>query len=93
MVPLHEQHTVLDLIRALHIPAVLVGGSYLGAISHTLAAWSALVAGGVPVELIVISETPDSEVPLEDTRAAIARFVDPVPVEAIPFTPPPSTPG
>ncbi len=50
MVPLDETHTILDWIAALNIPSVLVVGSYLGTISHTLTAlkgaWKASGKGG-----------------------------------------------
>ncbi len=42
MAPIDEKHTVLDLIVRLGHPAVLVTGSYLGAISHTLTALEVL---------------------------------------------------
>ncbi len=38
MVPLDERHTVLDWIAALEVPALLVVGTYLGTLSHTLTA-------------------------------------------------------
>ncbi len=38
MVPLDQTHTVLDWMSALRIPVLLVAGSYLGTISHTLTA-------------------------------------------------------
>ena len=38
MVPLDERHTVLDWMVALRLPVLLVAGSYLGTISHTLTA-------------------------------------------------------
>ena len=38
MVPLDRRHTVLDWIAALGAPALLVTGSYLGTLSHTLTA-------------------------------------------------------
>lgn len=83
MVPLDESRTVADLIAALGIPAILVGGSYLGSLSHTLTACEALQARRVPIDSIVISETPDSDVPLAETRDTVARFVGKIPVEAI----------
>ena len=42
MVPLDEKHTVLDWMAALNIPVVLVAGSYLGSLSHTLTALDAM---------------------------------------------------
>ena len=37
-VPLDDRHLVADWISALHIPAILVAGTYLGTISHTFTA-------------------------------------------------------
>ncbi|MGB6747440.1 MAG: hypothetical protein WBE51_05445, partial [Xanthobacteraceae bacterium] len=53
-------------------------GSYLGTISHTLTALDALFRRGIRVLAIIVSETKDSTVPLDDTVAAIARFAEPV---------------
>ena len=72
MVPLDETRTVRDLIGALNLPLVLVTGSYLGTISHTLTTLEAL--RGSVVASIVISESTDSPVPVAETAAAIGRF-------------------
>lgn len=85
MVPLDDTRTVADLIAALGIPAILVGGSYLGSLSHTLTAYEALTSRRIAVDCIIVSETPDSDVALDETRDVLARFVRPVPVEAMPF--------
>lgn len=74
MVPLDDRHTVLDWIAALKIPALLVAGSYLGTISHTLTALVALAGRDCPVRAVVISESAVSPVPPEETAAAIRRF-------------------
>ncbi|CAN0456632.1 unnamed protein product, partial [Laminaria digitata] len=50
MVPLDETRTVADLIAALGIPALLVGGSYLGSLSHTLTAYEALRSRNIAVD-------------------------------------------
>jgi len=78
MVPLDEQRTVLDLMMALQLPLILVAGSYLGTISHTLTALDALFRRDMKLLAIIVSETPGSTVPLDDTVAAIARFAQPV---------------
>ena len=87
MVPLDETRTVADLIAALGIPAILVGGSYLGSLSHTMTAYEALRSRNIAVDCIIISETPDSDVPLAETRDVLARFVQSAPVEVMPFVP------
>jgi len=78
MVPLDEQRTILDVMMALQLPLILVVGSYLGTISHTLTALDALFRRDMSVLAIIVSETPDSPVPLDETVAAIARFAEPV---------------
>jgi dethiobiotin synthetase len=78
MVPLDDRRTVLDLMMALQLPLILVAGSYLGTISHTLTALDALFRRNLKVLATIVSETPHSSVPLADTVAAIGRFTDPV---------------
>ncbi len=84
MVPLDDRRTVLDWMTALGLPAVLVGGSYLGAISHALCALDVLLRHGVAVAALVVSETEGSSVTLADTIATITRFAAPVAVVALP---------
>jgi len=84
MVPLDDRRTVLEWMTALGLPTVLVCGSYLGAISHTLSALDVLVRHGVAVAALVVSETQSSSVTLHDTIATIARFAEPMPVVALP---------
>jgi dethiobiotin synthetase len=78
MVPLDGERTILDVMIALQLPLILVAGSYLGTISHTLTALDALYQRGLKVLATIVSETPGSTVPLEDAVASIARFAEPV---------------
>jgi dethiobiotin synthetase len=78
MVPLDGERTVLDVMMALQLPLILVAGSYLGTISHTLTALDALLQRRLKVMATIVSETAGSTVPLDDTVAAIARFAAPV---------------
>jgi len=78
MVPLDEQRTVLDVMMALQLPLILVAGSYLGTISHTLTALDALFRRDMKLLTIIVSETLGSTVPLDETVTAIARFAEPV---------------
>jgi dethiobiotin synthetase len=78
MVPLDGERTILDVMMALQLPLILVAGSYLGTISHTLTALDALFRRELQVLAVVVSETSGSAVPLDDTVAAIARFAEPV---------------
>jgi dethiobiotin synthetase len=75
MVPLDDRHTVLDWMIALHVPILLVAGSYLGTISHTLSALDVLIRRGRRVMSVVVSETPGSAVDLDRTVATLRRFI------------------
>lgn len=74
MSPLTETHTNLDLMQALNIPVILVTGSYLGTISHTLTALEALDSRSVTVQSIVMNESPDETIPLEETYKSLQAF-------------------
>lgn len=84
MVPLNHGATVLDLMAALGFPAILVVGSYLGALSHGLTAASALAGSGVDLAAMVVSESEQSPVPLAETADVLGRFLAPAPVIALP---------
>ncbi len=84
MVPLDEQHTVLDWMLAIRLPTLLVVGSYLGTISHTLSALDVLWHRGLQVRAIVVDESLDSSVPFEDTVATIKQFAQQTEVIALP---------
>jgi len=74
MSPVSVEHIVLDWIVALGLPVVLVAGSYLGTISHTLTALDVLSRRGIRVAALVVSETAGSPVRLGETRDTLARF-------------------
>jgi len=92
MVPLDNEHTVLDWIAALRLPAFLVAGSYLGAISHALTALDALRRREIRVTALIVNETPGSTVALDETTATVTRFARPVEVLALPRLPNAVTP-
>ena len=64
----------IDLIAELACPAILVSGSYLGAINHTLTALAALRARAIDVRGLVVNETVGSPVDFDGTVASLARF-------------------
>jgi dethiobiotin synthetase len=84
MVPLDDNRTVLDLMTQLRLPILLVAGSYVGTISHTLTALQVLVRRNLDVAAVVVSESGASAATLKDTVAAIARFSGSIDVAGIP---------
>lgn len=87
MVPLDDAHTVLDWMTALRIPILLVTGTYLGSISHTLTALQVLARRNLKVAAVVASESVNSPVPLEETVETFARFSDSIGVVGLPRLP------
>jgi dethiobiotin synthetase len=83
MSPLDDDHTMLDLMTAVPARVVLVAGSYLGAISHTLTALTVLRGRGLEVGAIAISESEGANPPLKETEAALARLAGATPI--VPF--------
>ena len=70
----------MDWMAVLGMPALVVAGSYLGTISHTLTTVAAMQERGIAIAGVVVSESEESPVPLAETVAAIARFLDGVEV-------------
>jgi dethiobiotin synthetase len=84
MSPIGADATCLDLMARLGDPAVLVTGTYLGALSHTLTAMAALRSGRVAVRGIVVSESADS-VGLVETVEGLRGFgAGDVPIHPLP---------
>jgi dethiobiotin synthetase len=84
MSPVSAEHIMLDWIAALGLPVVLVAGSYLGTISHTLTALDVLARRSLKVVAVLVSETPGSPVRLDETCATLARFASQQDVVALP---------
>jgi dethiobiotin synthetase len=82
--PVDEETTGLDLMAALGAPVVLVGGSYLGTISHTLTAIEAIRARSLPLKALVVSESEGAGTPFDETVATLARLAKLSPVIAAP---------
>jgi dethiobiotin synthetase len=84
MVPLTSADTVLDWIEALNVPVLLIVGSYLGTLSHTLTAVGMLRARGQQLAGVIVNESAEQPVSLAETADTIARFVEPTPVAVLP---------
>jgi dethiobiotin synthetase len=86
MAPLDHSHTVLDWMTALNIPLLLLSGSYLGSLSHTLTCLDVLRRRDLAIKAVVVNETADSSVPLAESAQSLLRFAAPVPVVVLPRT-------
>jgi len=74
-VPLDDRHLVADWISALHIPAILIAGTYLGTISHTLTAAAFLDALNIPIASIILNESANAPVSPEETAATLGLLL------------------
>ncbi|MBI1238119.1 MAG: dethiobiotin synthase [Alphaproteobacteria bacterium] len=84
MSPLCADALNVDLFAALECPVVLVAGSYLGTISHTLTALAALAARGIPAAGVVVSQSVSEPMPFAETIETLAPHCAPTPVFALP---------
>ncbi|HEX3365062.1 dethiobiotin synthase [Phenylobacterium sp.] len=85
MSPLTDDATGLDLMLRLDLPVVLVGGGYLGAISHTLTAIEVLRTRWQAVAAVVVSQDADPDAPdFAGTVALVAAHAGCIPVIAAP---------
>jgi dethiobiotin synthetase len=83
MSPIAEDATALDLPQRLALPSVLVGGAYLGAVSHVLTALEVLRTRRLPVLAVVVSEDADPAAPdFTETVELVRSFAGDVPVIA-----------
>jgi dethiobiotin synthetase len=80
MSPLDDTQTMLDLAVALAAPVLLIAGSYLGTISHTLTAAAVIRAAGLETVGVVMSDSSGAAPPLEETVAAVSDRLRPSPV-------------
>jgi dethiobiotin synthetase len=83
MVPLDNHETTLDWMQALGLPVILVVGSYLGTISHTLTALAALRSRGLKVAAIIMSESDGSTVTLDEAQQGLAPFIVDIPLRIV----------
>jgi malonyl-CoA O-methyltransferase len=58
LVPLNPRETMVDLMRALDLPVIVVAADRLGAINHTLLAIEALRARGLEVAGVILTGGP-----------------------------------
>jgi len=84
MVPLDNRYTTLDLMARLNCQCLLVAGSALGTISHSLTALSCLSQRGIDIAGLVISESPQSYINIEDVLQDFTKITPNIPLRIIP---------
>ncbi len=82
--PINDDATVLDWMAMAGLPAVVVVGSYLGAISHGLTAVAALEARAIAIAAIVVNQSADNPVPFDETVDCFRRLLPGRALAAVP---------
>jgi dethiobiotin synthetase len=86
-VPLTTRQLVADWIGALDCRAIVVTGSYLGTLSHTIATVDALRRRGVRVASLIVSESANGAVPLQEIVESFRHWLGGSRVYALPRQP------
>ncbi len=76
MSPVNEYSTVVDWIAGTQFSTIVVAGSYVGAISHTLTALEALHARKIRVFAVIVSPSESSVVSAEETMESLRPRID-----------------
>lgn len=84
MVPLDDRRSVLDWMSLLRIPIVLVAGSYVGTLSHTLTALEVVARRNIDIAAVVVNESETSAASLADTIATLQQFAGAIDIIGLP---------
>jgi dethiobiotin synthase len=82
MVPINHRHLIIDLIKELALPTILVARTSLGTINHTLLSLNALRQKGIKVAAVAMLGHEN-----KDNERSIAFFGDAKNIAYIPFLP------
>ncbi|MCA1961337.1 MAG: dethiobiotin synthase [Desulfomonile sp.] len=86
MAPIDDNFMMVDLIKRLEFPVILVARTRLGTINHTLLSIEALSRRDIRIEGIVLSQCTPDRGPEEDfTLDDVERNVGDIPVVLLPF--------
>jgi dethiobiotin synthetase len=81
LVPMDSSHTVLDMIRWLNLPAIIVARPGLGTINHTLLTIDALRKANAPIAGVVINQYPPETPPIaEETNPRVIEKWGKIPI-------------
>jgi len=75
MVPINRNHLLIDVVRLLNLPLIVVARTALGTINHTLLTIREALRAGIRVRGIILNKTTPEMDESEDTNPAlITRF-------------------
>lgn len=79
MVPLNEEHLILDLIKKLGTKVIVISQNYLGSINHTLLTLELLKAHHIAIEGIIFNGTPNAETERYITKYSKVKVLGKIP--------------
>jgi len=88
MVPISEEHLIVDVIRLLKLPLIIVARTALGTINHTLLTVRAAQRAGIRVCGIILNKVSPEQDEAEDTNPEVIRKFSNVPLLGqVPYIP------
>lgn len=80
LAPITEKYLVIDLIRELRLPLIVVCRHTLGTINHTLLTVKTAQAKGITVHGIIFNQTTPKNSPIEKAQPALVSELTEVPI-------------
>jgi dethiobiotin synthetase len=88
MVPISEEQLIIDVVRLLQLPLIIVARSALGTINHTLLTVKEAQRGGIRVCGIILNKVSPEPDEAEDTNPEVIRKFSNVPLLGqVPYIP------
>jgi dethiobiotin synthetase len=75
--PINDQETMLELMKAFHLPVILVVGLRLGCLNHTLLSVRALESAGLTIAAWVANPIDPSMLCLDENRETLEQWLGP----------------
>jgi dethiobiotin synthetase len=85
LVPIDQQHTIADLVQAMHLPVILVVGMRLGCINHALLTAENIRRRGIPLIGWVANVIEPDMLYLQENIEAIAQRIEAPLLDVIDF--------
>ncbi|MCI5059308.1 MAG: dethiobiotin synthase [Flavobacteriales bacterium] len=79
MVPINEEHTILDIMKKLKLPVIVVSKNYLGSINHTLLTVNCLRENNLDVKGVIFSGEENAESQRIILKQSQATFLGRIP--------------
>jgi dethiobiotin synthetase len=83
IVPIQDNYCMIDLIKDLELPVILVGRAGLGTINHTVLSAMALQSANIPVKAIILNALHHEDETIERDNVEVIERLTGVPVLGI----------